>query len=503
MLRNQKKFFYLLCGICIIFIIIYFIWIFPNWYFEYFYSDQIEIDSKFISNSPNNTIEKLYRENILGKKYESITEIRDQVIKIIAGVIAIIGLYLTFRRTKALEKQNKITQKNNYQTLILNQFSNATELLQSNDIAGRLSGIYLFEKIMNSSIEYHWQIIELLTSYVREKRNISNYLRLDTSELKVFDTIAFYDTDTIFEDGNFARTERIEKRLPKISIEKDIQAIISVLGRRKIGFEKEFLQNNSDTESIKNYIDLSNIYLYKADFSKGNFEWFDFSNSIFNEIICNSTKMNNSLFLKTRIQNSKLKKSEFVKSNCLGSHFEKSLLEYTNFQFSQCNGAYFNFANCNNADFSNAIVSSSHFNNAWLYGAIFHSTICTKTQYRYANCKEAVFNNSKCVQANFTNAYCDSINFENAICQEVHFDEADLSLANFLSCENLTAIMLIKAKSLYGVQNLDPLIEEEISIQNKDIFIKDTNRFQHYHKSLLNNQLKYEEQVRKSMNYEE
>ena len=72
------------------------------------------------------------------------------------------------------EEKREQERDHHNKNILLQQFSTASELLNKSgdeNIAARLSGIYLFEKIMNTNEDYHWQIVELLTAYVREKRD--------------------------------------------------------------------------------------------------------------------------------------------------------------------------------------------------------------------------------------------------------------------------------------------------------------------------------------------
>lgn len=127
------------------------------------------------------------------QKLDAIKDNRSTFIHIGAGVLALIGIYLTWRRTNALDNLNKINKENydflnekNRQdsktaenNLILQQFSKAAELLNNDKIEARLSGIYLFEKIMNSYEEYHFPVIEILSAFVRENRKNKEYEVLD------------------------------------------------------------------------------------------------------------------------------------------------------------------------------------------------------------------------------------------------------------------------------------------------------------------------------------
>ena len=185
---------------------------------------------------------------------------------------------------RSRNKQDEIKDNNN---LTLQQFSKASELLSQSgneNIAARLSGIYLFEKIMNSSEEYHWQIIELLTAYVREKRGRYNekyYIKeiksdefdeIDYEPNKEFITREFKTEYLRFGDEKETEKNEFAELYRSIPIEEDIQAILTIIGRRNRKLE--------DSESLKRFINLSSTNLYKADLSEGHFEKFMFKESI-------------------------------------------------------------------------------------------------------------------------------------------------------------------------------------------------------------------------------
>jgi uncharacterized protein YjbI with pentapeptide repeats len=489
------------------------VWFIPEAYYDNFYethSAQLEqVTAKTTASSSTiSADEPPDKEEIINKKLVSIKSIRESVIQVCAGFLAIIGLILTIKRTRALvdqnrinDEQNKINEVSNYNTLLLEQFSKASELLQSKDIAGRLSGIYLFEKIMNESAEYHWQVIELLTAYVRENRSLDEFLKKDTSQLSNEEIICFYEIVNIYIGNNISKSERIKKTIPKCPVEKDIQAILSVLGKRETKFESVFINNNLENDSIVKYINLSNTYLFKANLTEGNFEWFDFSNSIINETICKKAKLNYSNFYNTRLQNAHFENSSFKHANCLGMHIENSHLEYADFENADCIGAHFEFANCHKVNFKNANCNSTRFNNAFCGEADFENASCILAQFRFANCRIVRFNNSQCFQANFKSANCYLTNFENTECNESYFEDTDLSMTNFISAKNLTVERLIKAKSLYKATNLSPEIEEELKKQKPEMF-EYFNSDVEFQKNYIFNGIGYENHVRETSSYE-
>jgi hypothetical protein len=128
---------------------------------------------------------------------------------IMGGLLAVIGIYMAHRRIRALESQVQIGQEQlqvAQEGQITERFTRAIEQLGSAEMAIRLGGIYALERIANDSDKDYWPIIETLTAYVRENAPWGE----PTSEAAA--------------------------TAPKPAT--DIQAILTVLGRRKYRYEQ-------------------------------------------------------------------------------------------------------------------------------------------------------------------------------------------------------------------------------------------------------------------------
>ncbi|MDT3738222.1 MAG: pentapeptide repeat-containing protein [Candidatus Kapabacteria bacterium] len=297
-------------------------------------------------------------------KLVAIKDIRGDFIQIVAGILAVIALYLTLLRTEALDEQNIINKENNDNNLLLQQYSKASELLANgNNESARLSGIYLFEKILNNSKEYHKQIIELLCAYVREKRafNIKEYDNLikNSDENYEFRYKEFDNLHAVFNN----------------TIEKDIQAILSVICRRINDFNDKFL------------IDLSNSNLYNANFEDGKLNNADFSGSylvnayfsgsflinskfilsVFHHNMFNETHLNNSRFdLYNGIYRRPLSKIKFNDSELQNLTIENNYISFCEFSNSELQNSNFrgsSFASCilENTNFEGCILKYTKF----------------------------------------------------------------------------------------------------------------------------------------------
>ncbi len=128
---------------------------------------------------------------------------RTTIVQALGGIVLLFGIYVTWRRVAATEQQVVIAGEGQ----ITERFARAIELLGSEKLAVRLGGIYALERIARDSERDHWPIMEVLTAYVRE-----NAPRPEEAE----DAEEQYPTP----------------------VATDIQAILTVIGRRRVEFER-------------------------------------------------------------------------------------------------------------------------------------------------------------------------------------------------------------------------------------------------------------------------
>ena len=343
-------------------------------------------------------------------------------------------------------KQNYFEDiKDKKNEFLLQQYSKASEMLVDDNIVSRISGLVLFEKIMNNNETYYWKIIELLTNYLKEKRNNKLYdtrnfnnnflknIEIDEITKEKFYTVKITAIDI---DIKNIESENIveERQFYRVPIETDIQMIINILGNRNRDFEKNAngeklidtinqMQNfNKDNymllkSSLDKFpkIDLSGLNLYKAELIDLHFE--------------------NTNLHATHLVGAKIKNSHFENSILTGSHLEHSNFLNANFNLSNCNGAHFEFsigniglkfANCWNVYFNNSELRSSNFENCY--------------------CQLAKFNEADLIFSNFTNTNYTYADFENANCSAtniIHDIQTDCNIgANFKNIKYEKAVKM-------------------------------------------------------------
>ena len=86
------------------------------------------------------------------------------LVQALGGLILSVTAYVGYRNFKIGEENLKVTEDKQ----VTERFSKGIEHLGNDKIDIRLGGIYALEQIANDSSKYHWTIVEILSSFVRE-----------------------------------------------------------------------------------------------------------------------------------------------------------------------------------------------------------------------------------------------------------------------------------------------------------------------------------------------
>jgi hypothetical protein len=115
-------------------------------------------------------------------------ELLKTILYVLGGIGALIGLWLTYRRTKSQEdqihefiKQNSIAEGGN----VNDRFKNAIEHLGSDNEVISLGGIHSLHRIAKEHSDYRQTVFDILCSYIREKtKNIEVKQEYTDEEIK-------------------------------------------------------------------------------------------------------------------------------------------------------------------------------------------------------------------------------------------------------------------------------------------------------------------------------
>ena len=235
-------------------------------------------------------------------------EARKTLSQIIGGFVVIVGLLISgasFITTTRLTQEGQITDR----------FTKAIAQLGDEDhLQVRLGGIYALERIAKDSEKDHWTIMEVLTAFVRVKA------------LKP-------PIKTTGKSGQ--ATEKDHNASTKPST--DIQAVLTVIGRRK-----------SDGED--NHLDLTNAFLREADLSGADLSRADLSGAHF--------------------EGADLSGADLIRADLRAAHFEVADLSGAHFEGADLSGANLNSANLKGANLKGANLSGANLRRDYMYTRI-------------------------------------------------------------------------------------------------------------------------------------
>ncbi|MDX2044349.1 MAG: pentapeptide repeat-containing protein [Acidobacteriota bacterium] len=269
------------------------------------------------------------------------TSERKDIIQTIAQVWGALALAITFyfswRNLKLTQETTNETLKNTQVNLRLSQeeqitnlLTKAIEQLGSNSLAIRLGGVYGLERIARDSERDHWPIMEILTAYIREH---SPWETDGPGVSQVTSNSATQDfTDGIPPfpklSGERDQKQFLPPNLPPLP--KDIQAILTVLGRRNLNFEKGRNQR----------LDLTQTNLRQAQLSETSFKRANLWGA--------------------HLERAQLICADFEEASFTGAHLEEAICSNANlkgasFSWARLNDTQLNIAHLEGADLSNAI----------------------------------------------------------------------------------------------------------------------------------------------------
>jgi uncharacterized protein YjbI with pentapeptide repeats len=303
------------------------------------------------------------------------------------GLILSITAYVGYCNFKIGEENLKIGQKNlkvAEDKQVTERFSKAIEHLGSEKIDIRLGGIYALEQIAIDSPKYHWTVVEILSAFVREKCTIQKV---------------------------------VEQRQQLEKVSADIQAALTVLGRRKI---------NQDPPQKS--IDLRNTYLAQVE-----------------------------------LPEAKLSGVNLIGVNLSGANLSDANLIGVNLSGANLSGANLIGANLSDANLSDANLSGADFSKAKLINANLYranlinlsDTNLSNVNFSEANLSKAnlgvaIFSNANLKSANLSNADLRFTKLINAILIDADLNEANLTSAklhgaDLRTCKNLTRSQFMSA----------------------------------------------------------
>jgi hypothetical protein len=280
-----------------------------------------------------------------GNNYAKLVDdYRKTVTQIIGGAFLLYGLYLTQRRTKATEETLRVSQRTlevTRETQVTDRFTKAITQLGATDSQGkkqleiRFGGIYALERIAKDSPDDHWPIMEILTAYVRENAPCELWIELESEDSRT--------------------PEEIPQRykIPQFPHpDKDIQAIMTVIGRSK-------------REQDKGRLDLISVDLRRAGLQGAHLEMAQFGEANLERAHLEGAHLAGADFFVADLKRANLEGAHLEGANLGGAHLEGANLE----------GAYLEPAYLGEAHLEGANLAGAHLEGANLEGADFSTAV--------------------------------------------------------------------------------------------------------------------------------
>lgn len=256
--------------------------------------------------------DKLEPKEVLGLENSA----RATLTQIIVGVVLLLGLYFTAENIRVTQDNATNTQNISRDAQVTQSFSKAVEQLETDDpkkLSVRLGGIYALERITRESPKDHWPIMEVLTAYVR------SHVRCKKC----------------WESPHLS--ELVQERSP------DIQAILTVLGRRRLTYNQGENDRLNLAYTNLSFYDLTGLHLEGAIFTGSS--------------------------LGANLAGAYMEEADFLVASLRGARLDNAHMRKANFSGAHLNPAFFFGTNLQEATFNGADVTGASFKGADLRGA--------------------------------------------------------------------------------------------------------------------------------------
>lgn len=417
------------------------------------------------------------------ERIELENKLRGTLAQIIGATVLLIGIFFTWQQLVDTRKFSSETLRISEQGQITERFSRSIEQLGSEKVAVRLGGIYALERIANDSFNDHWQVMQVLTAYVRQNAPNKAEGKLSSRTNKI-------NQQTIEESNK--TTEARQRSLPAL----DIQAILTILGRRKWQG-----QEGEDQRLDLSNTDLRNINLENANLSNVNFNRANLMNASLSGSNLKKGKLRFANLKQANLGEANLEGADFFGANLNGALLTRANLNNAHLGLAYLIGAYLPEANLKKAylgmaKLEKASLRNTSMENAQLGRANLRKAVLTGANLEGASLFEANLEGAVLGQyhllpkgwteefvkgfregareplganlakanlcgAKLTGAHLRAVNLKGANLEKASLAGADLVKANLKGAQNLLINQLCEAASLFDAE-LDPELQKDI-----------------------------------------
>ncbi len=274
-------------------------------------------------------------------------EARRTLVQILAGIVVIAGIYLTWRRIVAMEERVEVDRKRvevDRDGQVTDRYTKAIEQLGAGSLTVRLGGIYALERIARDSPDDHWTIMDVITAFMRENFRVRRDM----------------------ETGEF---------IEQFPVPTDLQAILYVL--RRSG-QREHQQEPRRVIDLRE-TDLSNSYLGAISLR----------HSMLCDMNLGGAFLDGADLEGAYLENTNLQKASLVRACLRGANLCDANLEEAILREANLINANLEEADRTRANLHNAVLRNARLNGACLHGASLAATVLEDSQLFRANLQQA------------------------------------------------------------------------------------------------------------------
>lgn len=228
---------------------------------------------------------------------------KSRVLALVLGTAVLLaGFYLTLDKLRVTVERH-----------MTDRFTQAIDQLGNDNLEIRLGGIYALERMAATSEKDHWKIMEVLTAYVRE------HVR-------------------------WKEDQKAGEQQPVPRLAADIQAILTVLGRRSRTYQ------NGENQRL----DLRETDLRRANLSGAHLEGAILSEVHLEGANLNSIHLEQAILRKADLKKANLTEAHLDKAFLGQAHLERAMLRQAHLEGAYLVGAHLEGADLLGADFTDA-----------------------------------------------------------------------------------------------------------------------------------------------------
>jgi hypothetical protein len=290
---------------------------------------------------------------ILQFQVDNLSKIWTTLVQAVVGVVLTVGAVATWRNLKATQDKLEVDRE----AQITNRFTQAIGQLGAElkdgqpNLVVRLGGIYALERIARDSHRDHWTIMEVLTAYVRQN--------------------ARWTSDPSISAGSPPELSEGEPQAAQrpTPVRTDIQAIVTVLGRRVRSVDRQEPARLNLRETDLREVDLTHAHLERADLSDAHLEGADLGAIHLEDAHLVGTQMQRAMLVNAHLERANLSHAHLEEASFTTAHLEGAHLWSAHMDRTQCSGAHFEGARLSDAQLKRAQFLWAHLDGADFRGA--------------------------------------------------------------------------------------------------------------------------------------